>query len=136
MFSFFRLFSAAGGLVTNPLACIIHRYVVLFFYCTNSPMPYCSCPHPPGVSPPEALLVDLVHASSLHLSSASCAELSTLVSSLARLRYRPPDAWCQGFLLQAHSRLPAFVNEDYGLTLYGLACLGVPLEQEWLKVRL
>lgn len=86
-----------------------------------------------GGSPPsEELMSALLKRAKLILPTMSCMELSMLVSALARLQYRPPDAWLKVFVSQAKNRIPAFYNEDFGLTIWSLACLGVPLDATWL----
>ncbi|GIL80502.1 hypothetical protein Vretifemale_9687, partial [Volvox reticuliferus] len=69
------------------------------------------------------------------LRSTSTANLSTTIAALADLQYRPSDAWMTLFAAEARRRLGSetAVNEDHGLIAYGLAVLGWPLEEPWVK---
>ncbi|KXZ50116.1 hypothetical protein GPECTOR_18g90 [Gonium pectorale] len=89
-----------------------------------------ACFAPPAV----AMAALLARASSL-LRSAATADLSTTIAALADLQYRPSDAWMTLFAAEARRRLgsPSAANEDHGLLAYGLAVLGWPLEEPWIK---
>lgn len=49
--------------------------------------------------------------------------------------YRPSDAWLAQLCSEARARLPAMAPDDIGSLAYGLAVLGCPLEEAWVKVR-
>ncbi|GFR48662.1 hypothetical protein Agub_g10617, partial [Astrephomene gubernaculifera] len=85
--------------------------------------------------PPAPLLAALLSRMTEVKRSASAAELSTLIAALADLQYRPSDAWMTLFAAEARRRLgsPTAANEDHGLIAYGLAVLGWPLEEDWIK---
>lgn len=71
-------------------------------------------------------------AISTRLPTFSCSEISAVASSLADLRYRPPDAWLLPFADEARARLPGFELSHLGPLIYGMASLGTPLDEEWL----
>ncbi|GLC62198.1 hypothetical protein PLESTB_001854300 [Pleodorina starrii] len=69
------------------------------------------------------------------LRATSTANLSTTIAALADLQYRPSDAWMTLFAAEARRRLGSetAANEDHGLIAYGLAVLGWPLEEPWVR---
>ncbi|KAL6752299.1 hypothetical protein V8C86DRAFT_601037 [Haematococcus lacustris] len=86
-----------------------------------------------GCEPAPELLDRLLRAASSLLPSFTSRELSDLIAALARLQYRPSDAWLALYMSQVKTRLGAFEGDDWGLTLWGLAALGAPLTPAWLQ---
>lgn len=41
--------------------------------------------------------------------------------------------WLDAFSAQALARIPAFENEDFGLTIAALAAMGHPMDASWLQ---
>ncbi|KAJ9510870.1 hypothetical protein QJQ45_027721 [Haematococcus lacustris] len=86
-----------------------------------------------GCEPAPELLDRLLRDASSLLPSFTSRELSDLIAALARLQYRPSDAWLALYMSQVKTRLGAFEGDDWGLTLWGLAALGAPLTPAWLQ---
>lgn len=97
-------------------------------------VPARAAPPPPLQPPPPPALVEaLLRQSTVLLPTFTPKELSVLVASLARLRHDALSAEAAALLADAlAARLPAMHNDDYGLTIWGLARLGVPLPPAWL----
>ncbi|GLI70862.1 hypothetical protein VaNZ11_015881, partial [Volvox africanus] len=89
---------------------------------------------PPQAAAAAAVATMLSRMSGL-LRRTSTANLSTTIAALADLQYRPSDAWMTLFAAEARKRLGSetAVNEDHGLMAYGLAVLGWPLEEPWVR---
>ncbi|GAX80854.1 hypothetical protein CEUSTIGMA_g8289.t1 [Chlamydomonas eustigma] len=84
--------------------------------------------------PDVQLLEGLLLRCSQELSSFSGMEITTVISSLADLQYRPSDEWLISYVQETERRLPTLQNQDYGLTIASLSTLAAPLDARWLQV--
>lgn len=53
-----------------------------------------------GVKPPPGLLEALLRRAEVVLGDMTCKELGWVVGALAELRFRPTDAWLEGFVAE------------------------------------
>ena len=107
---------------------ILSPTIMSTYYQTHSIFSICLHPHCAS----SATLLTRGHAPQ-ELPSLSGMELSMSISALAKLRYRPSDAWLAAFSAEARRRLPVLRNQDLGLIVTALAELAAPLDPAWLS---
>jgi hypothetical protein len=73
-----------------PAACITSKKHIAVYYCHSHP----------GVHPPSHLIDALLLRASRLMPEFTGSEMSDMVAGLARLQYRPSDAWLKLFTQQ------------------------------------